>query len=109
MRAAARKGGTHRLGPVFLDSRGRVSVGRAAEAVAKALGEEVRNLSFQVWVDDDLQVVLTPLVSVPAREAWLWRNPEARESVLRGLEEAKRGELKDLGSFASHAGEDNDA
>ncbi len=94
---------------VSLDNRRRVCLGAVADELAKALGEDVASLSFEVSLSRDLEIVLTPLVRVPAREAWLWRNPEARESVLRGLEQAKRGELKDLGSFAPHAGEDSDA
>jgi hypothetical protein len=42
-------------------------------------------------------------VSVPMYESWLDRNPEALKMVLRGLEEARGGKLKDLGSFAKYA------
>lgn len=102
---AAKKAATHRASVVVLDSRRRVCLGKAAETVAEALGEDIRNLSFEVTVNAELQIVLTPLVAVPAREAWLWRNPEALASVLRGIDQAKRGELADIGSFASHAQE----
>jgi len=42
-------------------------------------------------------------VSVPMHELWLYRNPEALKMVLRGLDEARGGKLKDLGSFAKYA------
>ena len=37
------------------------------------------------------------------REAWLWKNRKAAASVERGLEQAARGEVHKLGSFAKHA------
>lgn len=91
---------------VALDSRRRVCLGAVADELAKALGEQLHDLSFEVSLNEDLQIVLTPLVSVPAREAWLWKNPAARKSVLRGIEQAKRGELLDLGSFAGYVEEE---
>ncbi len=100
---APKRSTTHRASPVVVDSRRRVCLAKLADEVAKALGEDIRNLSFEVTLSADLQILLTPLVAVPAREAWLWRNPEARASVWRGMEQAKRKELAALRSFASHA------
>lgn len=38
-------------------------------------------------------IILTPAVTVPAKEAWLWNNPEAMESVQRGLRQTKNKEF----------------
>ena len=41
-----------------------------------------------------------------AHELWLYRNPEALKSVLKGLEESREGKLIDLGSFEKYSDDD---
>jgi hypothetical protein len=45
---------------------------------------------------------------VPARELWLWQTPAALDSALRGLEQARRGEFAQWGSFQDYADMDVD-
>lgn len=47
------------------------------------------------------------MVEIPAREKWLFENPEAVASVRRGLADAKAGRTQSLGSFAKYAKEDD--
>ena len=42
------------------------------------------------------EIKLTPTVSIPHNELWLYKNPEALKSVLRGMKEAKAGKVKDF-------------
>jgi hypothetical protein len=84
------------------DSKMRVALGRALSK----LGMKTDDLSFNVYLGGDGSIVLKPRVSVPAAEAWLFRNPAALAAVKRGLEEAARGETESLGSFARYAKED---
>lgn len=83
-----------------LDAQGRLSLKR----VVRPIGEDVE--SFDVYLHADGSIVLQPKISVPAREAWLFKNRAALESVRRGIAQARAGELEDLGSFARHADED---
>jgi len=40
---------------------------------------------------DDGTIILRPAVTVPANEAWLWKNKKALSMVQQGLEESRRG------------------
>lgn len=59
--------------------------------------EEREHLSsFRICRQDDGKIVLDPLVEIPAREHWIYKNPEALASLLRGIEDAKAGRIVDL-------------
>ncbi len=81
------------------DAKKRVSLGRALAG----MDPEVR---FDVYRNEAGQLILDPRISVPAREAWLFRNPEALAAVQRGLAEAADGKTRSLGSFARYADEE---
>jgi hypothetical protein len=53
----------------------------------------------------DGQIVLDPQVSIPASEAWLYRNPEALASVRRGLQDLAEGKVAYV-SFVEYADEE---
>ena len=75
------------------DSRKRVSLGAALK--------DVDDLSFNVYRDRLGRIILEPQVSIPASEAWLFRNRRALESVARGLDEI--ADAKVIGSFSEYA------
>lgn len=78
------------------DTKKRLSLGRALAG----LDPDVR---FDVYRNESGQLILDPRVSIPAREAWLFRNPEALAAVRGGLDEAAREKTRRLGSFAKYA------
>lgn len=80
------------------DSRKRVALGRALDDLGDA--------SFNVYKDAEGRIILEPHVSIPASEAWLFRNTKAIDSVRRGLEEAVAGKAKSGRSFAQFAEDD---
>lgn len=77
---------------VTADSRGRLTLGRIG-----------KGRSFQMSLSEEGQIVLDPVKTVPEREAWLWANEQALDSVKRGISEAACGETHSLGSFADFA------
>ena len=64
--------------------------------------------SFRVYRQEDGKIVLDPLVEIPAREHWIYKNPGALASLMRGIDDAKAGRIKDRGSFAKYVKEDED-
>lgn len=55
------------------------------------LGSRYNGKQFLINEDEDGKIVLTPSISVPVKEQWLWSNTQAMDSVQRGLNDAKNG------------------
>ena len=79
-----------RVARVRPDSKGRVTLGKLAQGVS----------SFRVAVQPSGKIVLEPFVELPARERWLFENPEALKRVRRGLADSEAGRTVSLGSFS---------
>ena len=73
------------------DSRGRLTLGRV-----------VKGKSYRVMINDEGQILLDPVVSIPERELWLWQNPNALASVKRGIKQASTEKGRDLGDFSQY-------
>ncbi len=78
------------------DGRGRLTLGSA-----------VKDSDYRVLVNERGQILLDPVVSIPASESWLWENPSLRASMERALQQARAEEFEDLGSFAQYVNEDD--
>ena len=85
------------VGEALADERGRLPMAKTGVR---------KDDRYAVAVNDDGQILLTPLVSIPRRELIVWENQILRESLARGLAEAAAGETESLGSFAQYADED---
>ena len=72
------------LDEVKTDSKNRISLGRKLRLRAKF---------YKVFENALGQIVLDPMATIPAHEAWLFRNPEALESVRKGLDDLKQGRV----------------
>ena len=79
-------------------------------SLTRLLSKEERKLfsSFRAYKDIDGRIVLEPLVEVPAKEHWIYKNPAALASLMKGIEDAKAGRIKDRGSFAKYVEEDGE-
>jgi hypothetical protein len=104
-RVAAMKKQPKRTSGLKLVARDVRPDGRRRVALGKAL-KDFEDASFNVYQDERGRIVLDPQISIPASEAWLYRNTDALESVRRGLEDAAAGRTKSLGSFARFADDD---
>jgi len=73
-----------------LDSKDRITLGGK---LRKIIGNKMAVEGFQVFVGRDGDILLRPAVAIPAREAWIYKNPEVIAAIRRGLEDAKNGRL----------------
>jgi hypothetical protein len=77
------------------DAKQRLSIGRAM----------AKGVSYDIYRNRLGQIVLDPVVTIPASELWLFKNKKALASVKRGLEDSAAGRTRNLGSFAKFAKE----
>ena len=60
-------------------------------ALGKILAQSVS--SYRIYRNTFGQIILDPMVTIPAHEAWLFKNKEAAQLVKRGLEDARKGRV----------------
>lgn len=60
---------------------------------------------YSVYQDEEGQILLTPMELIPAREAWLYRNPKALGSLRQGIKDSEEGRIVRLSSLAQYADE----
>jgi hypothetical protein len=63
-----------------VDSKGRIT-----------LDKSYADSTMLMEQQEDGTVILRPAVTIPAREAWLWKNKKALAMVMQGLKEAREG------------------
>lgn len=76
-----------------VDSRGRVSLGRAGAKPGRR---------YRVEADPDGVLLLTPVVSIPEREMQVWTDPLLAQRIRAGIEDARAGKTSDLGDFSQY-------
>jgi hypothetical protein len=86
-------------GEVVADERARIAFGKAGVR---------RDDRYAVAINDQGEILLTPLVSIPRRELFLWENQLAREELGEGLRQSAAGETTSLGSFSDPAASEVD-
>lgn len=80
------------------DGKGRITLGKLTKEYS----------GYTLKESADGIIVLEPLIEIPAREAWLFKNKEALTSVERGLKQSSEGKTKSLGSFTKHLKKDSE-
>jgi hypothetical protein len=56
------------------------------------LGNRYNGKQFLIKEGTDGIIILTPSISVPVKEQWLWSNVAAMDSLQKGLNEAENGQ-----------------
>ena len=67
-----------------VDDRNRVTLGKHLKDFKR----------LKVFKDSRGEILLVPIVEIPASELWLYQKKEAMESVQKGLADAKAGRVR---------------
>jgi hypothetical protein len=85
-----------RVSEVRPDTKKRVVVGPVLDVLQEIFGCKIEEMRFSVSYNSAGQILLAPELSVPMPEAWLYQNPKALKSVMRGLDQAAAGKISPL-------------
>jgi hypothetical protein len=87
------------VGEVVADERGRIAFGKAG----------VRHDDrYAVALNDDGEILLTPLASIPRRELIVWEDKDLRMTLAQALAESETGKTVGLGDFTQFADDEVD-
>jgi len=84
-----------------MDSKQRICINRA-------LSKEERKIfsSFRIS-REGAKIVLEPVAQVPEKDHWIYQDPQALKSLMKGIKDAEEGRIHDLGSFARYVTDDD--
>jgi hypothetical protein len=91
--------GFRTLGEVSADERARIAFGKAGVR---------RDDRYAVAVNEEGQILLTPLVSIPKRELLVWENELVRAALGRALDQSAAGETTERGDFSRFVAVEDD-
>ena len=78
------------------DSKGRITLGKLATGVS----------GFMVEVGPEGDLHLVPQIEIPAREKWIFENPEVLASIQRGMQQSRDGAVVEA-DFSQYATDDD--
>ena len=87
------------VGIKTVDSKNRINLG---EKILKIIDSKGRADAYKVFIGKEGDILLRPVITIPAREAWIYEHPEILKKIRKGLEEAGKGKTKkvnDLDKF----------
>ena len=77
------------IGTRTIDSRNRLTVGELVQGLKRV----------RVYKNKLGEILIKPVVEIPASELWLFQNKEAFESVQKGLKEMSEGKISKPKSY----------
>ena len=69
-----------------IDPKGRISIKSAINHA------DISSTIYNIYTGDNGDILLKPMVSMPANEVWLYKNKAALNDLLEGIDQAKAGE-----------------
>ena len=90
----------HLAGKSTLDSKKRITLGN--KILVKKPLSKMKIDSFNIFINEEGNILLVPLANIPSRELWVHQNPTVMKELQKGLKEAEEGKVtkaKDLDEF----------
>jgi hypothetical protein len=81
-----------------LDTKERISLGKKILKLFLKMSRPAPS-RFQIFYGKDGDILLRPMTSVPAREAWIYENPKVIDKIKQGLADVKEGRTKKVGDL----------
>lgn len=85
-----------------LDSKYRINLGKK---IIRYITSNFNVDSFEILIGKAGDILLRPVVNIPAREQWVYKKTDILKQIEKGLEEAKQGktkEVKDLDKYINN-------
>ena len=79
------------IGVKAIDSKNRINLG---EKILRSVFAKTKADAYKVFVGEEGDILLRPVVSIPSREAWIYRSPKALKQIRQGLAETKQGKTE---------------
>src|SRR5437879_11528082 len=79
---------------------------KADEKGRVVLGRDFSGKHFSISVSANGEILLTPVVVIPQRDIWLYKNPQALAMFHQGLAEAAAGKVTAGEDFSQYANDD---
>ncbi|MCK4765191.1 MAG: hypothetical protein KAW12_23530 [Candidatus Aminicenantes bacterium] len=76
----------HEVGLKTVDDRNRLTLGELLKGTKRV----------RLYRNERGELLLMPMVEIPASEVWLYQNRDALQSVKEGLEDAAKGKISKL-------------
>ncbi|MBU4312261.1 MAG: hypothetical protein KJ706_06060 [Candidatus Omnitrophica bacterium] len=87
------------VGIKTVDSKNRINLG---EKILKVIDSKGKADAYKIFIGKEGDILLRPVVTIPANEAWIYEHPEVLKKIRKGLDEAGKGKTKkvsDLDKF----------
>ena len=76
----------YEIGTKAIDDRNRLTIGEYIKGSKRV----------RLYKNERGEILLMPVVEIPASELWLYQNKEALASIRKGLEDASKGKISKL-------------
>ena len=79
------------MGIKTIDSKNRITIG---DKILKLITAQTGAEEFQIFYGEEGDILLRPMISIPTREAWVYRNLKVLKLIRQGLEETEQGKTE---------------